>query len=321
MNGLGELRVEYEPRLVEETVFQALKGHPKGPAVRRQRDRLYEIEDAEARDAAFRRFHAAWFDRLGLGEPIDQALSEQPLIAAAVWACLVAFASSDRQEGAELFVRSPQEGMSEVGRRSVVIRLRPETLLAPARIRAFLRHELLHIADMLDPRFGYEPWLPSSDAGPAHRELLKERYRVLWDAYIDGRLSRLGWAPAGTRARRLAEFARAFPMLGGRAEEAFDCLFGSESRRHGELVAFASDPESMIDRSSGGGRAGGCCPLCRFPTHAFEPEPRRLPHAAREAVRHDFPEWDPSAGLCLQCADLYRARSASPSSERLRHAG
>ena len=166
---------------------------------------------------------------------------------------LVAYAASAREEGAELFVAER--------RRSVAIRLAPATLLGPERLLELLRHELLHVADMLDPRFAYEPWFPSLDAGPAHRELLKDRYRVLWDAYIDGRLSRVGRAPAGIRAVRLSEFRRAFPMLGERAEAEFERFFSAVSLRHAELMAFAVDPEN--------GR--GCCPLCRFPTHAFEP--------------------------------------------------
>ena len=302
--------IEYEPRLVEEATFLALRGAGEETAFRRERDRLYEIADAEAREAAFRAFHAAWFERLGLGRPIGWALKERGLILRAAERCLVAYAVSAREEGAELFVAEQ--------RRSVAIRLAPATLLAPERLLEFLRHELLHIADMLDPRFAYEPWLPSSSTGPAHRELLKERYRVLWDAYIDGRLSRLGWAPAVVRAERLGEFRRAFPALGERAGAEFERFFTAASLRHAELVAFAVDPGSMLDRSSGGRGPGGRCPLCRFPTYAFEPRPDRLPSAVRERIRSDFPEWDPAAGLCLQCADLYRARALS---ERFCHAG
>jgi hypothetical protein len=291
--------IEYDPRLVEEATLLAVAGHQGESAFRRERDQLYEIADPEAREAAFRAFHAAWFERLGLDRPIGSALGERRPIMRAAERCLVAYAASAREEGAELFVAER--------RRSVLIRLAPATLLAPERLLEFLRHEFLHVADMLDPRFGYEPWLPSSDAGPAHRELLKERYRVLWDAYIDGRLARLGRATAGVRAERLGEFRRAFPTLGERAEALFERFFGAGSLRHAELVAFAVNPES--------GR--GYCPLCRFPTHAFEPEPHRLAIATRARIRSDFPEWEPAAGLCLQCADLYKARTLS---ERFCHA-
>jgi len=295
-----ELVVEYEPRLVEEATLLTLRGAEAEPAFRRQRDRLYEIADPGAREAEFRALHAAWFERLGLGRTIGQALGERMSVVRAARACVVAYAASPRQEGAELFVRPPEEGTREADRRSVVLRLRPERLLAAPQLLEFLRHELLHIADMLDPCFAYEPWLPSADAGPANRELLKDRYRVLWDAYVDGRLSRLGWAPAGVRAERLSEFRRAFPALGERAEALFERFFSAALLRHAELMAFAVDP------ASGPGR----CSLCRFPTHTFEPEPHRLADTVRERIRSDFPEWEPAAGLCLQCADLYRACTA-----------
>ncbi len=300
--------IEYEPRLVEEALLLALQGAGEGRAFRRERDRLYEVADPEARDAGFCAFHAAWFERLGLGSRIALALEECPSIAASTSRCLIAHASSGRDEGAELFV-SAESGADGALRRAVVIRLRPETLVLPDRLRLLLRHELFHIADMLDPRFGYTPRLPLTDAGPSHERILRERYRVLWDAYIDGRLSRLGWVPAEIRADRLSDFARAFPMLGERTEEVFDHFFGAASLSHGELLAFAVDPENVLGRSSGRRRPGGSCPLCRFPTHVFEPEPDRLSEAVRGQIRSDFPEWDPAAGLCLQCADLYRSRS------------
>jgi hypothetical protein len=311
--------IDYEPRLVEEAVLLALEGHPEEMVFREERNRLYEIADPEARDAAFRAVHGAWFQRLGLGRTIGRALWEQPSIIRAVRACVVTYAASPRQEGAELFVRPPREGMGEAERRSVVVRLRPETLLASGPLLTVLRRELLHIADMLDPRFGYEPRLPLLEVGPAHEGLLRERYRVLWDAYVDGRLARLGWAPAEVRADRLGEFKRAFPMLGARAEAAFDRFFGAAFRSHAELVAFVVDPGGLLAEPSSSAQPDGRCPLCRFPTHAFEPEPGRLPRAVREEVRRDFPGWDPAAGLCLQCADLYRSRSLSPGG--VRHAG
>lgn len=298
--------IEYEPRFVEEAVLLALRDHAEEGVFRAARDRPYEIPDAEARDAAFRRLHVAWFERLGLARPIQRALGEQPLIGGETRTCVVAYAASSRQEGAELFVRPPGDGGSEAERRAVVVRLTPHMLLTPTRLLELLRHELLHIADMLDPRFGYGPRLPAPEGGAGFGPLMKDRYRVLWDAYVDGRLARLGRARREVRADRLDEFRRAFPMLGERTEELFDRFFTVAPLRHAELVAFALEPGA----SRGGPRAGRC-PLCGFPTHAFEPEPGRLPRAVREQIRSDFPEWDAAAGLCLQCADLYRSRSPS----------
>lgn len=41
-----------------------------------------------------------------------------------------------------------------------MVRLRPGSLQSPAHVAALLRHELMHIEDLLDPAFGYD--LPPS---------------------------------------------------------------------------------------------------------------------------------------------------------------
>jgi hypothetical protein len=305
---MADCVVEYEPRLVEEAVLRALGGRAEETAFRKEFDGLYEITDPEARDAGFRAFHAAWFKRLGLGSEIVQALQERPSVATKTDRCVVASALSGPDEGGELFVSSGN-GTGEARRRAVVLRLRPETLMLHDRLRFLLRHELLHIEDMLDPRFGYEPRLPVSAAGPIHEQLLRDRYRVLWDAFIDGRLARLGWAPAGIRDERLNDFARAFPMVRERTETAFARFFEGTSLTHSELVAFAADPERALGWDRGEPSPGERCSLCGFPTHTFEPEPERLSPEVIVRIRQDLPGWDPAAGLCQQCADLYRSRS------------
>jgi len=62
---------------------------------------------------------------------------------------------------------------------------------------------------------------------------------------------------------------------------------------------------------------GTHCPLCRFPTHAFETEPGDLGADALAALKEDFPNWTAALGLCVQCADLYRGRQMSV--DALRH--
>lgn len=304
---MGEFAIEYEPLLVEEAALRAVGGRAEETDFRTERNHLYAIADPEEREAQFREFHAAWFDRLGLSLEITRALQERPLVIARIVRCLVAFASSRRDEGAELFML-PAHGSAEPARWSVVIRLEPETLANPDRLRSLLRHELLHIHDMLDPRFGYEPQLPASEAGLARERLLRDRYRVLWDAFIDGRLVRLGWAQAGIRTERFNDFARVFPRLGRGTQEAFERFFDGESLTHAELVAFAADPDVALDQKRGVPLPGERCALCGFPTHDFEPEPDRLPPEVRERIREVFPGWDPANGLCRQCADLYRVR-------------
>lgn len=323
--------VEWDPRLVEEAVLFAAEGR-RLRRFRGERNRMYGIQDPEDREAAFRQFHADWFERLGLGRVIWQSLQEQPLVLARVRACAVIKARARKDEGAELFVSPGGEGAAETERRHVGIRLLPQSLLDPESLLTFLRHELFHIADMLDPAFAYEPRLPKGELGPTHERLLQDRYRVLWDIYIDGRLLRQGRAPASVRERRLCEFAGTFPMLSDHVEYTFSLFFAGTSLTHADLIFFATNPTSPISNFQfpvsnltaapclplplspdlkEALHAGTRCPLCGFPTFSFEPNPDRLPAEVVARIRADFSTWQPSLGLCQQCSDLYQSRVPS----------
>jgi hypothetical protein len=287
--------VEYDPRLVEEAVVRALRGHADAAKFWRHRDRLYEIAGAEEREAAFARLHADWFVHLALDKPIAIALAEQPSVTSQVERCTIARAIRRKDEGAELFVNRSSEQI----RRVVRIALRPESLLEEA-VLTFLRRELQHVADMLDPAFGYEPSLPADGGGPTHDRLLMDRYRALWSAYIDGRLVRAGRIPGSARNERWNEFAETFGMLGSGRETEFARFFDAPAPcSHADLVAFARAP------GIGGSPAGSRCALCHCPTYQFETD---ISSELVEAIRADFPDWDASSSICRQCADLYRAR-------------
>jgi hypothetical protein len=312
MNAIAENFLRYEPGLVETAVFFAVREGPEERLYHRERSRLYGIADPEKRERAFRDFNAGWFARLGVAAPIEQALGEAPTVLSNVGHCLVAGAPEKKIEGAELFV-TPGAGPGKKEKPTACILLLPKSLLDTARLLAFLRHELLHLTDMLDPGFGYKPALPAAEGGPTHDRLLMDRYRVLWDATIDGRMARSGWGPASVRDERLEEFARTFPMLGALTEDLFGGFFNRDAHTHADLVAFASDPRTGFRKTAS---PGSRCALCGFPTYDFEPSPERLPEHIVAAIGADFPAWRPSRGLCGQCAELYRAREMSLSAAR-----
>ena len=254
--------------------------------------------------------------RLGLNKAVEQSLAEQPEISSRSSSCFVGRVAQTKEEGAELFVALDEELDATAGR-IVSILLRPESLLQPETLLTFLRHELFHVADMLDPAFAYQPALPKAEGGPTYDTLMTNRYRALWDVTISGRMMRRGWLPATAREQQLGDFLNAFPMLEENHEEVFRPFFDAEQPKHDELVAFAFDPRASSGRQIHKSAAGNHCPLCRFPTHAFEPEPDSLGAAVLEVIAEDFPNWTPSRGLCSQCADLYRGRRTSMDALRL----
>jgi hypothetical protein len=230
--------------------------------------------------------------------------------------CFIVRAGQRKQEGAELFVaEDPQHD----NRRILTLRilLRPESLFEAEALTTFLRHELFHIADMLDPAFAYEPTLPKAEGGPTYDTLITNRYRVLWDVTINGRMLQRGWCDASVRGQQFSDFVHAFPMLEDRLEELFSGFFDSEHPRHADLACFAFDPRHASGSLQQHAAPGTHCPLCRFPTHAFEAEPSHLGTEVLAALKEDFPNWTASLGLCVQCADLYRGRQMSIDALRL----
>jgi hypothetical protein len=247
--------VDYEPALVEASVLAAAGD---GRAFHDQRDPLYAIADAEAREAAFVALHARWFQRRNLDRPLTEALAERPRVPAACGRGVVVRAGTAAAESADLLVAPPE-------RPTLLVRLTPGTLAAPERALALLRHELLHVADILDPDFGYEPRLPSSGGGRVLDDRRTERYRVLWDVCIDGRLTAEGRALAGARYQRLREFTRTFPELGAAAEAVFQRSFDAARPAHRDLVALATGGEApaVPDAPIAARGDGPATPACR----------------------------------------------------------
>jgi hypothetical protein len=304
------LKLIYAPRLIEEAVFLAQRASDIAAEIQERRSRIYEISDMDERERLFSELNRSWFERLGLGKVIGQSLQEQPLIGAHAERGFVVSATQAKEEGAELFV-APDEVENGHRHRTLRLLLRPESLLNGDALRPFLRHELFHISDMLDPTFAYEPILPKAESGPTYDTLITNRYRVLWDVTIAGRMARRGWCAATVRDQQLNDFHGAFPMLDGECDEYFKRFFDAAEPRHNELAAFAVDPRAATDSVSNPAVAGTHCSLCRFPSHAFESAPAHLGAEVLAAIKEDFPEWTPVKGLCVQCADLYRGRQMS----------
>jgi hypothetical protein len=299
--------IEFQPSLLEEAVTRAIANHPRARIFWRERERLYERANREDGESAFREFHKAWFQRLGLISPLQKVFCLWPILTAATARCLFVRARAPKSIGAELYVAAEASGLNERDHRTIVVQLTPEMLTQARVLLEFLRHEFLHIVDMLDPHFGYEPDFPRSDAGPAYDHLLQSRYGVLWDATIDGRLYQKGWLPISIREKHFANFKRAFQGSEAKLAQRFAYFFDQDSHTHGELVEFAQHPERWLAGEELEIASKGRCALCYSPTFLLV-SPDALARDLRVQIQQDFPAWNPAQAICQQCVDLYEAR-------------
>jgi hypothetical protein len=303
----ADFRIEFQPQLLEEAVLRAIGGHPEERDFWRERDRLYENNESAGREKAFQRLHEQWFQRLGLAKPLRQVLALWPILTEATNRCLLIKAYSKRSLGAELYLAPEASGLNLRERRTIVVQLMPELLAQAESFLEFLRHEFLHIVDMLDPHFGYKPDFPKTEAGPASDHFLQGRYSVLWDITIDGRLQRRGWLPPAAREKHFAVFKRAFQGSEDKLAEAFAFFFDRNSHTHRELMDFAQHPEKWLAGEKPESPSKGRCAICHFPTFQLL-DLSRLRADLVSKIQEHFPAWNGTEPVCRQCVDLYEAK-------------
>jgi hypothetical protein len=304
-----DFRIELQPLLIEEAVARVMANHAAASLFWQERERLYENTAGESREAAFQNFYESWFHRLGLIAPLRQVFELWPMLTKDTSRCLLIKARGQKNLGAELYMTAAESGLQERERRTIVVQLTPELLSQSQPLLEFLRHECLHLVDMLDPHFGYEPHFPTSEAGPAYDHFLQSRYSVLWDISIDGRLRQRGWLPPAAREKHLKNFKRAFQGEEEKLSQTFAHFFDQNSHTHRELVEFARHPEKWLAGEAAETSSKGRCAICHFPTfHLIDPSV--LGAKLNAKIREHYPDWNASQLICRQCADLYEARVA-----------
>jgi len=311
VGGLDDYSLEFDAALIEEAVLLRSEVAPaeERRRFRRDRDPLYELDDPEARERRFRDLHLGWFRSWRLSDPILQALNERATVVLWTSRCLVAPAASAKEEYADLREDRLASSREAGTRNALVLQLRPSTLADPTRLLALVRRELFYVVDLIDPEFAFDGGPPLGKGSPAAADLMRQRYRALWDTTVDGRMAAAGWIPAGGEERSRTRFGAAFPMLQAGTERAFERFFHGSRPSHPDLLAFAADPAAAAGSPS---RSAGPCPLCRMPAPAFHPDPESLGPALLAALQSDFPAWRPAAGLCPRCAELYASRAQPP---------
>jgi hypothetical protein len=302
------MQQRYDDEFLEAAVFLCTSGQRAGIAplqiarFHRAREKLYSVLDPDDRNTVFFKLHLEWFREWGLEAALTRPFEEFPLLQQNL--TLLAFRTSrgKNDEGAELYVNA-------AGERNAVVAIRLERLQRDTALGAFLRHEFMHLRDMVDPQFGYAPELPLHGALGSQYRLALERYRCLWDVTIDGRLHRAGRPTVATKEHRWTEFSRTFSFWTEEIlRERFECLWINPVPTHEALLELV---DLARPQRTGSPRPGGPCALCGFPTFAWA-RPELLAEAGlRAAIVREFPAWEPQDGACTRCGDIYRRQVRS----------
>jgi hypothetical protein len=266
-----------------------------------ERERCYSVPDLDERNAHFHRCHLTWFREWGLERLLLGMMKEFPLLQAHLDLLVWRRAIARKDEGAELFVR-------EDGCRNGVVALRAERFESDAAVTVLLHHEFTHLSDMLNPAFGYSPDLRLTGPVATPQRLVRERYRLLWDATIDGRLARAGRPVSTMQEQHELVFNGAYSFWPEeQRRDVFARLWNNDTPQHAELLALASDPRDLQHALRP--LPGSPCPLCKFPTFIWADPEVLLDTKSTEAIARQFPAWTPEQGLCDRCREIYDVAS------------
>ena len=296
----GSFMMRFESALLSDVVMKMVeRDRTLNNRYHKIADPIYEETTDEEREEVFSDLYRRLFVELGCEELLREAIREFEGTIEAVDLVVVTKTRDRNEEGADL-----QKGQDEEGKMVMTLTLFPAHFLSPVKLRSFLRYELQHIADMLDPAFGYLPGQRLAEMLPSEN-LLRDRYRLLWDITIDGRLERKGFDTVVTKEDRYEEFNILFARLPKKERLLwFDKVWQTDHPTHSELLRFAKEGKGTHEKY--GETQGGLCPLCQFPTYDWAQE------INKDVVAHiqkDFPDWQIEMMLCKRCAEVYSIKT------------
>jgi hypothetical protein len=295
------MHLRYDDDFVEAAVFLCASGRrPGAPAlqIRRfhaEREKCYTVADPDQRNAAFFKVHLGWFREWGLEQLLTGLLKEYPLLPGALNVLAFRQARSRNEEGAEMYVST--------GVRYAMVALRMDRLECDEPLLRFLRHEFMHLHDMVDPAFAYSPQIHLPTHNQTQQRITRERYRLLWDITIDGRLTRAGRKTMNRQEQHQALFERAFSFWPEeKRRHVFESHWSDHAPRHENILALAADPRDLSHAQEP--LPGGSCPLCHFPTFEWADVPALAPETL-STLRAQFAQWTPDQGACKRCVEIY----------------
>jgi len=272
-------------------------------------DLIYEEFPIEDREREFNKLHEGLYLQLGFGEVISKALREFPELGK-VGEIFIGKATPSHEEGADL----------DKDLKSIGIKVRLHRFLDTTSLQKYLRHELMHIRDMLSEDFKYKYEERLSGISSMEENIIRNRYKVIWDIYVDSRLIRGGKETISDKEGRWREFEVLYQKIPYHQRKAiFENLWEENALTHSKILEIAKDTHKLLERveepSEEGlqGREetallpGSLCPLCRFPTFTWV-DGTELEEFIR-LIKEDFPGWEKDIGACERCIEAYEVRA------------
>ena len=292
------LQINFDPTFIEETVFLLIRTKQGDNLYKNffdEKDTIYQQDTSgDERDNAFKQFYKGYFFSLGLEDFFRNICQDFPHLYTPGIRVVVKRVWNRKQEEAELYVQPHQK--------TVYLGILAHRMMDLTFLESFLRHELMRISDMLGSDFQYSPHPVLGGKNEIENSLIRERFRLLWDFYIDARLRGKGFKTIRAYEEQKKEFERKFFFLAPlEREEILRKIQGRESLTQMDLLNWAGDFRSIKVLGEGGLR----CPLCDFTSfNSIKRWGAETLPVVRE-IQKDYPHWEPSQGACPQCFDLY----------------
>lgn len=302
------MNLKFEPAFIEEAVFLGIRSleqrgaEPLAAFFHLQRNQIYEQFQGPQREQRFQSFFEEFFSRLGLRFIFENVLLEFHHLNDSGILVFVKRVWNRKEEGAQLYIDGHLK--------TVLLGLQIDGLGNLLFFESFLRHELFHISDMLDPSFQYSPDADLGGFCEVENDLARGRFRLLWNIYITKRIIEAGHFSHMTRDELGLSLSKVFSSWSDQKQkEMFKDFFSRQSLTQGELIQIAKEAESGRSGLTGGFR----CTLCGFP-YVDQLSWARVEEKSLvfDAIKIDHPQWLLSSSICRQCLELYLSRARVP---------
>src|SRR3989338_837852 len=216
------LQINFDLTFIEEAVFLLMRTKQEDKLFRdfcNEKEEIYQKDvSGDERDRAFKLLYDMYFCSLGLEDFFKNICKDFPLLSQPEIRVVVKRVWNRKHEEAELYVQ-PHQKTVYLG--ILVRRMTDLTFL-----ESFLRHELMRISDMLSSDFQYSPHPALGGKNEIENNLIRDRFRFLWDLYIDARLIRKGFKTVKPYEKQKEELRKKFFFLAGAELE--QMLYGIE---------------------------------------------------------------------------------------------